>query len=237
MIRIIRVLKILQMAAHASRLGQVVVVVDMAIHAGPGRHGVHASERKSCRRVIELGVEPVVGRMAGLAGGGEFAGCVVGIPGAGVILLMATEARRRHRSEITERAVLVAVVAGGGRVRTRERESVHVLIDLLYRNLPAANRVAGLAVLTHLVLVDVGMAVGALVADVGEHHLGVAGGTGHALMHTAQRIARPIVIKFRHRTNRLPAVDRVAVLAGDIQVAVRAMRALGALCNLRRTAS
>jgi len=67
-------LEILQVAIHASRAGEVVVVVDMAIGALPRRHGVAGGQGKSDGAVIELGVQPVVGSMTTIAGGGKV-GC------------------------------------------------------------------------------------------------------------------------------------------------------------------
>lgn len=109
-----------------------------------------------------------------------------------------------------------------------------MLVDLLNLNLPASDGMAGLAGRAHLTLVNVGMAVGALVADVAEYHLRVASRAGDAFMQAAQRIASLIVVKLRNCANRLPTVHRVAVLAGEIQIAVWAPRALR---RLRRAMS
>src|SRR5579862_9887431 len=70
-IRIGRPLVILEVAAHASRTGEVVVVVDVAVCALPGRHGVPATQWKSNRRVVEGRVEPGVGAVASRAIRGE----------------------------------------------------------------------------------------------------------------------------------------------------------------------
>ena len=53
-----RSLEILQVAAHAGRGVEVVVVVDMAIGAGTRRDGVQSGERESGAVVIEGGIEP-----------------------------------------------------------------------------------------------------------------------------------------------------------------------------------
>lgn len=72
---------------------------------------------------------------------------------------------------------------------------------------------------------DVRVAGGALIAYVREHHLDVAPGTGHALVHPPERELRLIVVKFRDGPNRLPAVYGVAILAGEVKSAVRTVRA------------
>ena len=87
---------------------------------------------------------------------------------------------------------------------------------------------AVLAGRSHASPVDVGVATGALVADIGEHHFGMATGTVNAFMHAAQWEARLAVVKLRHGTDWFPAIHGVAVLAGKIQTAV------GAVCVRRR---
>jgi len=69
MIWVCRTLKILQVTANAVRACQVVVVIDVAVHALPRRYGVAASQRKSNRAVIKFCIEPVVGQVASLARG------------------------------------------------------------------------------------------------------------------------------------------------------------------------
>src|ERR1700724_3093317 len=87
-VRVIGVLKILQMAGDAGGLGQVVVIVDMAIGARTGRHGVSASEEESSECVIEPCVQPVLGRVARFACSSKFSGHVVGVLGGLKIFLV-----------------------------------------------------------------------------------------------------------------------------------------------------
>ena len=176
--------------------------------------------------MVEPGVRPAVRRVARLAGGGEFSSDVIRILGRLKILLVATQARRGHSVELAERAVLVAGIAGSRGVSAGEREPVHVLVDLGDRDLPAPDGVAGFALGAHPGLVNVGVAVGALVADVGENHFGVASGAGDTFVQAAQREFRKVVVEFGDGADRLPAINGVAVLAGQIQIAVGAMRVL-----------
>ena len=117
---------------------------------------------------------------------------------------------------------------------TGEREPVHVHVDLRSRDFPAADRVTAFASARHLAAVNVSMAVGALIADVGEDHLGMVVYAVDALVQAAQRKLRLVVVELRHRADRLPSVHGMAVLTSDIQVAVGAARLL---CRLRRASA
>ncbi len=68
---ITRVLKVRKVARYASRAGQVVIVIDVAINALPGWNRVSSSQWKPNRTMIEFRVQPTVGRVAGFAGGRE----------------------------------------------------------------------------------------------------------------------------------------------------------------------
>ncbi len=114
MVRIRRALIVLEMARHAGRAGQCVVVVDVTIHALPRRDGVQPSQRKASRRVVELAIGPQHGVMALLAGCGE--SCVGNRSGGGVVV------------------VLVATNAGGA-------GDAVVIVDVTVRALSRRNRV------------------------------------------------------------------------------------------------
>lgn len=66
-IRIFGVLEVFEVAAHASRLRHLVVVVRVAIGTGPRRNHVAACQREPCEVVIEFRIQPVVGGMATVA--------------------------------------------------------------------------------------------------------------------------------------------------------------------------
>ena len=125
----------------------------------------------------------------------------------------------------------MTIFAGRGGMSTGEREAVHVHVDLRDRNVPAADCVTVFASARHFSAVNVRMAVGALIADVGEHHLGMAVYAVDVLMQSAQRKLGLVVDELRHRANGLPSVHGMTILTSDIQVAVRAARLL---CRLRR---
>lgn len=99
---------VLQVAGNAGRAAQVVVVIDMAIGALPGRNRVSSAERKSYRTVIELRTQPGIGAMTVIAGRGEHSRDMVGIAGRLEILGVAGIALRRHCLELAGRCTLVA---------------------------------------------------------------------------------------------------------------------------------
>jgi len=78
--------------AIVQRGRQIVIVVDMA--EGTSHVGMALGQRESSRAVVELGVQPRVKRMAGLAGGGELCGNVVRIDCFLKIRQVAGRARR-----------------------------------------------------------------------------------------------------------------------------------------------
>jgi len=69
-------LEVLQMAGHAGRTVQRVVVADVAVGAEPRWHGVQAGQCEARGRVIKRAIGPEVGVVAVLAGGRESSGCV-----------------------------------------------------------------------------------------------------------------------------------------------------------------
>ena len=67
----LRVLVVRLVARNARRIRNVVVVVDVAINAGPRRNLVRSGQREAGLRVIELAVRPLHGVMAHFARGRE----------------------------------------------------------------------------------------------------------------------------------------------------------------------
>jgi hypothetical protein len=58
--------------------------------------------------------------------------------------------------------------------------------------------------------------------------------TGHVLVKATQRVTGSVVIEFGDRADWRPALCRVAVLAGNIQIAMGAMGSRGALVRSAR---
>lgn len=68
---------------------------------------------------------------------------------------------------------------------------------------------------------NISMAICAASAGVAENQAGVALRAAHSFVHSAERVARAIVVKFRDAADRLPTRIRVAIFAGDTDWAVR----------------
>ena len=121
-------LEIRQMATHARRSGNAVVVVDVAVCALPRWHRVHPRERKSSGVVVECRVCPVVRAMALLACLRETRGDVIGIRRTLEILQVAAHAC------VGANCVVVVDMAIGARTRrysvhSREREIRKVVVE------------------------------------------------------------------------------------------------------------
>ena len=115
----------------------------------------------------------------------------------------------------------MAFVALYHRVRAEQREAIEVIVDRLHRHVPAINCVALRAVSAHLSAVNVGVAIGAVFADIGEDRFQVAAGAGNFFVHAAQRVASRVVIEFRNCADGRPTRGCVAVFARNIQRPVR----------------
>ena len=230
MIGICRALKILQVARNTSCGREVVIIVDVTVGAQSRRHHMHASQREADRRMVELGIQPCICPVALLAGNREFPGNVIRIARTPVVRGVARIALRGHSLELTIGRVFVAGIAIDSGVRPGQRKTIVVLLHLLNRDRPPPHCVALLAIGAELPLVNIGVAILAKVADVCEQQLDMALHAGHRLMHPAQRIPRLIVVELGNGADRPPGICCVAVLAGDVQIAMRTVRAC---CRLR----
>ena len=77
------------------------------------------------------------------------------------------------------------------------------------------------AVRAELSAVNVGVTIGAVLANVGENRLGVASRAGYFFVHAAKRVARGVVVEFGNGANGGPAGVRVAIFAGNVEGTVR----------------
>lgn len=193
---------------------------------------MHARECKPGLRVIEFGVQPVIHSVARVAGSGKPARNVIRIAGLLENVGVARIALSRKALELADRCALVARIALDRGMGSDQGETVLVVLNIFDGDVPALHRVALLAASTHLAAVDVGVAVSALAAYVGEHLLRMALGTRDVLVHAAQGVAGLIVIEFRYGADRFPTQGRMAILAREIQISVRTPR-LGRHLRLR----
>ena len=174
--------------------------------------------------MIEVHPEPVVDVVALLALGWELGRQVIRRVGLLIRLLVTRITLRRESLELPDRSALVAVRTIQPRMPPNEWETVFVFPNSLQNNVPPFDRMALFAIGAHLSPVNVGVAVCAIRAHVGEHRLGMALRASHSLVQAAQRVLGLIMVELGDRANRLPAHRGVAVLAGDVQVAVGAPR-------------
>jgi len=229
--RIVGLLPVGQVAARVAAIVrsnlQIVVVVDVARSAWQIRMAVR--QQKSRGAVIEFCSEPAVEIVTALAlarSKRRPGACVWRICGPLPIFQMAGIALRRQSVENSRRGPFMALLARHGCMRAEQREAVLVILDLLWRDVPALHRVTLFAVRTHLPAVYVRVAVRAILPYVGEDRLYVALDARHLFVHATERVVRLVMIKLRHRADRTPPRRRVAILAGNRQRPVRTPRGL-----------
>jgi len=128
--------------------------------------------------------------------------------------------------ELANGRALVAILAQHRRVRAQQGKAVLVIIDLLYGDLPALHGVTLRAVRPHFSLVNIGVTILAILADICKHGLGVALYALHFLVHATQRIFRFVVVEFRDCANGSPARGGVAILAWHGEGTVRTSSSL-----------
>jgi hypothetical protein len=203
--------------------------VQRRVHAGQSESGP--------REVIELGAQPGVHRVALFALDRESRRRSRMAWSVSLLVrrLMARIAADIESLELAHRGALMAIRAIQPRVPSSQGESVFMIRRQLKGDVPALHRMTLFAG-PHLTAMNVGVAVAAAGPCVREHWLGMALRAGNVLVHAPQRKAGFVVIEFRNCADRLPPHRGVAVLAGDIQVAVRTTR-YGLRTPLRETRS
>ena len=116
----------------------------------------------------------------------------------------------------------MAGFAGRQGMGSQQWKSVLVFTNGLYARFPTQHRVAVLTSGAEPPSVDIGVAILALLADVGKDFLNVTRGTGYALMHSPQRVPRlRVMAEFRIGPDRTPTRRSVAVLARNLYGTVR----------------
>jgi len=143
--------------------------------------------------------------MAILAGQAQAGGAVIGAFGGLVCLEMAGGTNSAQAGKPPHRGASMTCVAFRRGMSAEQREPVLVILDGLDRHAPAARRVAFLASASHLVHVNIGVAIGTIGARVPEHETGVAAAAACRLMKTTQRILGSLMRKIGSGAQRLPA--------------------------------
>ena len=201
--------KVLLVARETCRRRTLELIVHVACGAFEG--GMHAGERiTGHRQVIELCPEPAIHGVTRIASSWKARmvdGRVAGILGVTGVALGGKPC------ELADSGALVAFGAIHHGVRPHQWKAVLMILDLAIRDLPSLYRMAVFAIGTELPHMDIGMAVGAMRADVLEHHRSVTFGAAHVLVHAAQWIRGLVMVELRHRPDRLPTRVGVAILA------------------------
>ena len=151
------------------------------------------------------------------------------------ILLVTGNTIGRKPLKLADRRTLMTILALHGRVGSQQREAVLVILHLLHGNVPSLHRVALRAVGAHFSLMDVGVAVLAILPHVREHRFHMALCALNFFVHAAQRIFCFVVIELGHCLDGPPARSRMAVLAGDRKRTVRTTG--GAALRLRKAST
>ena len=120
----------------------------------------------------------------------------------------------------------MTILALRRRMRSQQREAVLMILHLLYRDIPSLHRVAIRTVSAHFSLVDVRVAVLAILPHIREDGLHMALRAFHFFVHAAQGIFCFVVIELRNSLDRPPRRRGMAVFARDGQSTVRTARAL-----------
>ena len=134
---------------------------------------------------------------------------------------MAGRAGSRKSQVISDGRVLVALIALQDGMRAEQRESVEVLLNRLDGNLPPKDGMALGAVLAELGTVNVGVTIGAVFSNVRKNRFDVASRAGYFFVHATQRVARGVVVEFWNGTNGGPAGVGMAIFAGNVEWTVR----------------
>ena len=155
--------------------------------------------------------------MAGFARSGKSRGDMVWIRGCLEVTGVARITLRREPLELSCSRAFMAGFAIHSGMRAHQWKTVFMPADGLNCNVPAFDGMARIAIRTELPAMNVGMAIRALLADIGEHQFDVALRALHLLVHALQRIVRLVVVKLWNTADGFPTERRVAVFARNVQ--------------------
>ena len=159
--------------------------------------------------------------MAGVAGCRQLGCHVVERRGPLIISQMAGHAFRAEACVNTGCRAEMALVTGSRGMGAQQRKAVVVLLDRRDGDIPTANRMALLAVGAELAPVQIGVAIPAATGRVRKHQAYMTTLAGHILVQALQRkTGLPVMIELQLPAERFPRRRRVAVFAGNFQVAV-----------------
>ena len=175
--------------------------------------------------MIESGALPEVHAVASFAGCRQLGRHVIERRCPLVVLKMAGHAFRAEARVDTGRRAEMALVAGSRGMGAQQGKAVVMLLDRRDGYIPAANRMTLLAVGAELTPVQIGVALPAAGGRSRKHQAYMAALAGHVLVQALQRkTGLPVVVELQFPPHRFPCSRRVAVFAGNFQLAVRTRR-------------
>lgn len=136
--------------------------------------------------------------------------------------------------ELPNSAGRVARITVRHGVSANQRETILMLIDGMNGDLPATHLMAKLTLRSVSPPVNVGVAILAIVTNIGKYRVDVAFLAADVGMHAAKWKRSFAVIEFRLASNRPPRRNRVAFLARNLQWAMGTLRLGGSMRLLLR---
>jgi hypothetical protein len=174
--------------------------------------------------------------MAGVASFREIQSHMIGIRRFLEIGRMACRAIREDTVLTPDNGFMTCLAFDRG-VRANQWKEILMITDLLLRGEPALHDMALGAVRAELPQMNVGVAIGAVLSDIGKIRARMTLRACHSLMTAAERVLRPVVIEFRSFANGRPAFGAMAIFArhGKIAMRIRSRVSLGGRRSIRRT--
>jgi len=102
-------------------------------------------------------------------------------------------------------------------MRSNQRKEVHMIADLLLRSEPTLGDVALGAIRAKLPQMNIGMAIGTILANIRKDRLGVTLRARELFVSAAKGKFCSIVLELRFGANRAPASSRMAIFARNQQ--------------------